>query len=80
VLNNLAGNKWTENQSHTKIFELTVMTQKETFSKHKGTYNDIFSKDLQELYTKLEGCHSQTSNRESTNKGNFCGNKYHKTI
>jgi len=42
VLNNLAGNKCTENQSHMKIFHLTVMTQKETYSKHKGTYNGTF--------------------------------------
>ena len=44
VLNNLDGNKCTENQSHMNIFQSTVMTQKkETNSKHKGTYNDNFS-------------------------------------
>jgi hypothetical protein len=43
VLNNLAGNKCTENQSHMKIFQLTVMTQKkETYSKHKGTFLTLF--------------------------------------
>lgn len=42
ALNNLAGNKCTENKSHTKNFQLTVISQKETYSKHKGTYNDIF--------------------------------------
>lgn len=43
VLNNLAGNKCRENQSHMKIFQPTVMTQKkETYMKHKGTYNDTF--------------------------------------
>jgi hypothetical protein len=44
VLNNLAGNKCTENQSRMKIFQLTEMTQKkETYSKYKGNYNDTFS-------------------------------------
>jgi len=42
ALNNLAGNKCTENKSHKKNFQLTVISQKETYSKHKGTYNDTF--------------------------------------
>ena len=43
ALNNLAGNKCTENKSHMKIFQLTVISQKkETYSKHKATYNNTF--------------------------------------